>query len=490
MSESTVSNRSDLQRVARRAMLDAGFLPEFGAAALAELAGIGGPAATQIPSARDLQGMLWASIDDDDSLDLDQLSVAEQMAGGEVKVLVAIADVDVLVGKASAIDTRAQQNSTSVYTVAQVFPMLPERLSTDLTSLGEGRERLAVVIEMIINADGTLAGSDVYRAGVLNRGKLAYDSVAAWLGGQGPMPPRVAAVPGMAEQLRLQDGSAQALRKRRIQNGALTLQTTETRVVFDGNAIADLRPVQQNRAEALIEDLMIAANGVTARYLQAKGVPALRRVLPVPERWGRIVELAAASGEQLPPAPDAQALEAFLGRRQQADPLGFPDLSLSVIKLLGPGEYVVDLPGRQVEGHFGLAVDAYTHSTAPNRRFPDLVTQRLLKAAVTAGPRPYDQNELQGLAQHCTDRENSARKVERHVQKSAAALLLAGRVGQRFDGVVTGASEKGTWVRIFRPPVEGRVVRGFRGLDVGDRVGVELVGTNAEKGFIDFARAA
>jgi len=490
MSESTVSNRSDLQRVARRAMLDAGFLPEFGAAALAELAGIGGPAATQIPSARDLQGMLWASIDDDDSLDLDQLSVAEQMAGGEVKVLVAIADVDVLVGKASAIDTRAQQNSTSVYTVAQVFPMLPERLSTDLTTLGEGRERLAVVIEMIINADGALAASDVYRAGVLNRGKLAYDSVAAWLGGQGPMPPRVAAVPGMAEQLRLQDGAALALRKRRIQNGALTLQTTETRVVFDGNAIADLRPVQQNRAEVLIEDLMIAANGVTARYLEAKGVPALRRVLRVPERWGRIVELAAASGEQLPPAPDARALEAFLARRQQADPLGFPDLSLSVIKLLGAGEYVVDLPGRQVEGHFGLAVDAYTHSTAPNRRFPDLVTQRLLKAAVTGGPPPYDQNTLQGLAQHCTEREDRARKVERHVQKSAAALLLAGRVGQRFDGVVTGASEKGTWVRIFRPPVEGRVVRGFQGLDVGDRVGVELVGTNAEKGFIDFARAA
>ena len=490
MSESTVSNRSDLQRVARRAMLDAGFLPEFGAAALAELAAIGGPAAAQIPSARDLRGMLWVSIDDDDSLDLDQLSVAEPMAGGEVKVLVAIADVDVLVGKASAIDTRAQQNSTSVYTVAQVFPMLPERLSTDLTSLGEGRERLAVVIEMIINADGALAASDVYRAGVLNRGKLAYDSVAAWLGGQGPMPPRVAAVPGMAEQLRLQDGAALALRKRRIQNGALTLQTTETRVVFDGNAIADLRPVQQNRAEVLIEDLMIAANGVTARYLEAKGVPALRRVLRVPERWGRIVELAAASGEQLPPAPDARALEAFLARRQQADPLGFPDLSLSVIKLLGAGEYVVDLPGRQVEGHFGLAVDAYTHSTAPNRRFPDLVTQRLLKAAVTGGPPPYDQNTLQGLAQHCTEREDRARKVERHVQKSAAALLLAGRVGQRFDGVVTGASEKGTWVRIFRPPVEGRVVRGFQGLDVGDRVSMELVSTNAEKGFIDFARAA
>jgi exoribonuclease-2 len=490
MSESTPSNRTDLQRLARRAMVDAGFLPEFGAAALAEVAAIRRPAATQIPSVRDMRGLLWASIDDDDSLDLDQLSVAAPTAGGEVKVLVAIADVDALVAKASAIDARAQQNSTSVYTVAQVFPMLPERLSTDLTSLGEGRERLAVVIEMIIDAGGTLARSDVYRAVVVNRAKLAYDSVAAWLTGQGPVPPRVAAVSGMAEQLSLQDRVAQALRKRRLQDGALTLETTETRAVFDGDAITDLRPVQQNRAEALIEDLMIAANGVTARYLEAKGVPAFRRVLRVPERWDRIVELAAAVGEQLPPAPDAPALEAFLVSRQQADPLRFPDLSLSVIKLLGPGEYVVDLPGQQTEGHFGLAVAAYTHATAPNRRFPDLVTQRLLKAAMTAGSPPYGQKELQDLAQHCTDREDRARKVERQVQKSAAALLLQGRVGQQFDGVVTGASEKGTWVRIFWPPVEGRVVRGFQGLDVGDRVSVELLGTNAEKGFIDFASAS
>ena len=471
-------------------MLDAGFLAEFGAAELAELAAMRGPAATPIPPVRDLRGMLWASIDNDDSLDLDQLSAAEALAAGEAKVLVAIADVDALVGKSSAIDAHARQNGTSVYTVAQVFPMLPERLSTGLTSLGEGQERLAVIIEMIMDAGGALVGSDVYRATVLNHGKLAYDSVAAWLAGQGPMPPRVASVPGMAEQLRLQNRVAQALRTRRLQDGALTLQTTETRAVFDGDTLADLRPVQQNRAEALIEDLMIAANGVTARYLEAKGIPAFRRVLHVPQRWDRIVELAAALGEQLPPAPDAPALEAFLARRQQADPLRFPDLSLSVIKLLGSGEYVVDLPGRQMEGHFGLAVAAYTHSTAPNRRFADLVTQRLLKAAVLGGPPPYDTDELQGLARHCTDREDNARKVERRLQKSAAALLLERRVGERFEGMVTGASEKGTWVRIIRPPVEGRVVRGFQGLDVGDRVRVELVGTNAEKGFIDFAREA
>ena len=490
MSDPTASSRSDLQLTARRAMLDAGFVPEFGAAELAELAAMRGPAATLIPPVRDLRGLLWASIDNDDSLDLDQLSAAEAVAAGEAKVLVAIADVDALVGKASAIDVHAQQNGTSVYTVAQVFPMLPERLSTDLTSLAEGRERLAVIIEMTMDAGGALVGSDVYRATVLNHGKLAYDGVAAWLGGQGPMPPRVASVPGMAEQLRLQDRVAQALRTRRLQDGALTLQTTETRAVFDGDMLADLRPVQQNQAEALIEDLMIAANGVTARYLEAKGVPAFRRVVHVPQRWDRIVELAAALGEQLPPAPDAPALEAFLARRRQADPLRFPDLSLSVIKLLGSGEYVVDLPGQRMEGHFGLAVAAYTHSTAPNRRFPDLVTQRLLKAAVLGGSPPYDTDELQGLARHCTDREDNARKVERRVQKSAAALLLERRVGERFEGVVTGASEKGTWVRIIRPPVEGRVVRGFQGLDVGDRVRVELVGTDAEKGFIDFAREA
>jgi VacB/RNase II family 3'-5' exoribonuclease len=488
MSELTTSSRHDLQAIARRAMLDRGFLPDFGAPELTELGTLSGPAPTQIPSVRDLSELLWASIDNDDSLDLDQLSVAEPLAGGGVKVLVAIADVDALVGKDSAINAHAQQNATSVYTVAQVFPMLPERLSTDLTSLKEGQERLAIVIEMVTDSDGAVVASDLYRATVVNRGKLAYNAVAAWLAGQGPMPPRVAAVPGLADQLHLQDRVAQALRAQRFRHGALTLQTIESQAVFDGDVLIDLEPVQQNRAEALIEDLMIAANGVTARYLEAKGVPAFRRVLRVPERWDRIVELAAGVGEHLLAAPDAAALEAFLARRQKADPLRFPDLSLSVIKLLGPGEYVVDIPGRQMEGHFALAVTAYTHSTAPNRRFPDLVTQRLLKAATAGAPAPYGVDELQALARHCTDQEDNAKKVERQVHKSAAALLLEHRVGERFEGVISGASEKGTWVRIVRPPVEGRVVRGFQGLDVGDRVSVELIGTNVEKGFIDFAR--
>jgi len=468
-------------------MLDRGFLPDFGAAVLTELGAIPGPAAAQIPSVRELSGLLWASIDNDDSLDLDQLSVAESLADGRVKVLVAIADVDALVGRASAINAHAQQNTTSIYTVAQIFPMLPERLSTDLTSLREGQERLAIVIEMVADSDGAVVGSDLYPATVVNHGKLAYNAVAAWLDGQGPMPPRVAAVPGLADQLRLQDRVAQALRARRFHHGALTLQTVEAQAVFDGDALTDLQPVEQNRAQALIEDLMVAANGVTARYLEARGVPAFRRVLRDPERWDRIVELAAGVGEHLPGAPDAVALEAFLARRQQADPLRFPDLSLSVIKLLGSGEYLVDVPGQQMAGHFALAATAYTHSTAPNRRFPDLVTQRLLKAAMMGGSAPYGLDELQTLARHCTEQEDNAKKVERRVQKSAAALLLERRVGERFDGIVTGASEKGTWVRIVRPPVEGKVVRGFRGLDVGDRVSVELIGTNVEQGFIDFA---
>ena len=469
-------------------MLDRGFLPDFGAAVLTDLGALSGPAPTQIPSVRDLRELLWASIDNDDSLDLDQLSVAEPLAGGEVKVLVAIADVDALVGKDSAIDARAQHNTTSVYTVAQVFPMLPDRLSTDLTSLREGQERLAIAVEMVTDPEGAVVASDLYRATVVNHAKLAYNAVAAWLAGQGPMPPRVAAVPGLADQLRLQDRVAQALRARRFHHGALTLQTIESQGVFDGDVLIDLQPAQQNRAEALIEDLMIAANGVTARYLEARGVPAFRRVLRVPERWDRIVELAAGVGEHLPAAPDAAALEAFLAGRQKADPSRFPELSLSVIKLLGPGEYVVDVPGQQMEGHFALAVTAYTHSTAPNRRFPDLVTQRLLKAAMVGARAPYGIDELQALARHCTDQEDNAKKVERQVHKSAAALLLEHRVGERFEGVISGASETGTWVRIVRPPVEGRVVRGFQGLDVGDRVSVELIGTNVEQGFIDFAR--
>jgi exoribonuclease-2 len=489
MSEAAGSSRQDLQRIARQAMRDRGFEPDFDAAVLAELGTVSGPATSTEPTIRDLRQLLWASIDNDDSLDLDQLSVAERVGDGLVKVFVAVADVAALVTPTSAINAHAQHNTTSVYTPAQVFPMLPERLSTDLTSLGEGQDRQAIVIEMVVDPDGTVLRSDLYRAHVHNRAKLAYPSVGAWLDGRGPIPPKVAAVSGLEGQLRLQDGVARALKTRRAHHGALTLQTLESRPVFEGGVLTDLRPEEPNAAKALIEDLMIAANGVVASYLDTEGVPGLRRILRVPERWDRIVALAAGLGEPLPAVPDAAALEAFLGRRRQVDPLRFPDLSLSIVKLLGSGEYVVTVPGQARAGHFGLAVTAYTHSTAPNRRFPDLVTQRLLKAAMAGTPAPYGMTELQGLAHHCTEQEENAKKVERQVQKSAAVLLLARRVGERFDGIVTGASDKGTWVRIFRPPVEGKMVRGFQGLDVGDRVRVELLRTNVERGFIDFAHA-
>ena len=410
------------------------------------------------------------------------------MPDGRVTILVAIADVDAAIAAGSPIDDHARANTTSVYTAAAIFPMLPEKFSTDLSSLGEGQDRLAIVVSMTVDPAGTIVESDVYRAAVRNRAKLAYNSVAAWLQNEAPAPPRLAAVPGLDEQLRLQDRVAQLMRTVRQQHGALSLDTIETRPVFDGDRITDLRPEEKNRAKELIEDFMIAANTVTARYLDRHGFASIRRVLRSPERWGRIVQLAASFGEHLPDEASAPALEQFLMKRRAAAPATFPDLSLSVIKLLGAGEYAVERPGGQSDGHFGLAVGDYTHSTAPNRRYPDLATQRLLKAAMAQQPTPYSADELAALATHCTEQQNNAAKVERQVQKSAAALFLAPRLHEQFDAIVTGASAKGTWVRTLRPPVEGRVVQGAEGLDVGDRVRVVLVRTDVERGYIDFAR--
>ena len=472
-------------------MEERGLLPDFSAAVIEEARAIGTAAVAHGPEITDLRELAWASIDNDDSRDLDQLTVARHSAHdaghGAVTVLVAIADVDALVKKDSAIDGHAWTNTTSVYTPAGVFPMLPEKLSTDLTSLGEGVERLAVVTEMSISRDGEVLGSKIYRALVRNHAKLAYNGVGTWLEGNGPPPDKVLEVSGLDEQLRLQDGAAQALRRQRTARGALRLESLEVRAVFDDGELADLRPDRKNRAKELIEDFMIAANGVTARYLDQAKMPSLRRVLPVPKRWDRIVALAAESAYRLPSRPDAVALDAFLAERRQADPVRFPDVSLSVVKLLGSGEYALEMPGEPQEGHFGLAVRDYAHSTAPNRRFPDLVAQRLLKAALAGQSSPYANDELRTLARHCTEQEDNAAKVERQVAKSAAAMLLASRVGARFDGIVTGASDKGTWVRITGPTTEGRVVRGFEGLDVGDRVRVELLRTDVGRGFIDFA---
>ena len=484
------ANRNDLRAVARKAMVERSLLPDFDDAAKREIAALAAVPAPRSPSpsVRDMRALLWASIDNDDSRDLDQLSVAEALPDGAVKIFVAIADVDALVKQRSAIDDHARTNTTSVYTAAQTFPMLPERLSTDLTSLGEGVDRQALVVEIHVGPEGATLDSDVYRAIVHNRAKLAYNGVAAWLEGQGPAPAHVTAVPGIDEQLRLQDRVARQLRKRRFEHGALTLETLEARAVFDGGALSDLVPEGRNRAKDLIEDFMIAANGATARFLDRAGFPSLRRVLRSPERWNKVVLLAESVGETLPQDPSNEALEAFLVKRRAAEPARFADLSLSVVKLLGRGEYALDLPGQTPVGHFGLALRDYTHSTAPNRRFPDLVTQRLLKAAMARAKPPYANAELDALATHCTVQEDNAAKAERRVRKSAAARLLSSRVGQPFDAFVTGASPKGTWVRIGHPAAEGRLVRGFHGLDVGDRVHVELVETDFERGFVDFAR--
>ena len=482
-------HRADLKAIARRAMIDRGLLPDFSGEVMTEVRKITSPGIEKDPRIRDLRDLLWASIDNDDSEDLDQLTVAEPLSGGTVKLLVAIADVDAIVKKGMAIDGHARYNTTSVYTAAQIFSMLPEALSTDLTSLRQGEERSAIIIEIVIGGDCSIVKWDLYRAVVRNRAKLTYHGVAAWLEGKGPVPERVAALPGLDQQIRIQDEVAQRLKNLRVDCGALQLETIEPRPVFKGDSLSDLEVERTNQAKELIENFMIVANEVTARYLEARGFPSLRRVLRSPERWTRIVELASSLGGHLPPEPDSGALEEFLSKQKKADPIRFPDLSLSVVKLMGSGEYAVDLPGDTSPGHFGLAVKDYTHSTAPNRRFPDLITQRLLKAAMTGQPVPYSNDELTGLAQHCTQKEDDANKVERLVRKSAAALLLESSIGQRFDGIVTGASEKGTWVRLFHPPVEGKLIRGFEGLDVGDRVRVQLIGTDVERGFIDFSRA-
>lgn len=492
MSESPAKQRAHLQAIARQAMLDRGMEPDFPPAAMAELGRIHGPAQPGAGSpARDLRSLLWCSIDNDDSRDLDQLSVADAPAAarqGATKILVAVADVDALVARGSALDSHASHNTTSVYTAAEIFPMLPTRLSTDLTSLGEGEDRMAIVVELTVEADGQVSQSDVYRAQVRNQAKLAYNGVGAWLEGKGAAPDRLAAVKGLDAQLRLQDAAAQRLRAVRHEHGALELQTLQTRAVFDGDRITGLEADTVNRAKQLIEDFMIAANGVVAKFLAAHQMPSLRRVVRTPKRWPRIVELAATYGETLPGDPDSAALSAFLVRRRAKDPLRFPDLSLAVIKLLGSGEYVAEPPGGEAPGHFGLAVRDYAHSTAPNRRFPDVIGQRLVKAALSGTAAPYAMADLEALATQCTEREDDAQKVERRVQKSAAAMLLASHVGQSYDGVVTGASDKGTWVRIFAPPVEGRVVHGAEGLDVGDKTHVRLVNADVDRGFIDFAR--
>ena len=467
-------------------MLARGLQPDFSPEAQKQADALAAPADGH--DARDLRDLLWCSIDNDDSRDLDQLSVAADLGDGAVRIMVAVADVDGLVKRGTPIDDHARTNTTSIYTAAKIFPMLPEKLSTDLTSLNENEDRVAVVIDYVVAPDGSVRSGDVYLARVHNRAKLAYNSVGMWLEGKAEPPAKITQVRGLADNLKLQDRTADKMRELRHEHGALELETIEPQAVWSDGTLVDLTTEARTNAKNLIEDLMIASNGVTARFLTSKKIPTLRRVVRSPERWDRIEKIAADLGEKLPPDPDARALSEFLARRHKADPLRFPDLSLAIVKSLGAGEYVVEDPGEAPIGHFGLAVRDYTHSTAPNRRFPDLITHRMLKAVLNGSQQPYSKAELVALATHCTEAEDAANRVERQVRKSAAALLLQSRIGEQYDGVVTGASEKGTWVRVFHPPVEGKVVRGSEGLDVGDRVHVKLLSVDVRAGYIDFAQ--
>jgi len=480
------NNRTQLQEIAYQAMIDRNLLPEFSSRAKKELAKIDKVPALSGKRVKDLRHLPWCSIDNDDSLDLDQLSVAENVHKGLVKIRVAVADVDALVKKGGAIDDHARHNTTSVYTAAEIFPMLPNKLSNDLTSLNLDEDRPAVVIEMSIDERGKVRESSVMQAMVRNHAKLTYDSISLWLTGRGPAPEALKKIKGLDENLRTQDRIAQLLRKNRYERGALDLETIQSRPIFEKDMIKSLLAEKSDRANELIEDFMIAANEVTVQFLKSKGFPSFRRVVRVPKRWDRIVEIAADYGFRLPKNPNSEALERFLDKEKAADPIRFPDLSLAIIKLIGRGEYVVEYGKARPTGHFALAVTDYTHSTAPNRRYPDLITQRILKAVLTGGPLPYRPRELEDLAVICTEKEDAATKVERRVAKSAAALLLSSRIGEQFDAICTGVSDKGTWVRLIDPPVEGKLLRGSKYIDVGTELRVELVNADVERGYVDF----
>lgn len=465
-----------------------GFQPDFPPAVQQQLAALRAhpPAIIAGQSVRDLRNLLWSSIDNDTSRDLDQIEVAERLSNGDVKILVGIADVDAFVPKQSAIDQHASRETTSVYTGIRVFPMLPEELSTGQTSLLENQDRLSVVTEFVVDGGGLVNASNVYRAVVRNHAQLQYNSVGAWLEGSAPAPVKVAASADLQAQLRLQDEVAQKLKNHRQENGALSLQTEEILPLMLNDQVVDVVQQQKNRATELIEDFMIAANGVVARMLEK--VSSLRRIVKQPERWDRIVQLAAEHGGKLPPTPDSKALNDFLMKRKAEDPDHFADVSLTVIKLMGPGEYVLERPGDPSPGHFGLAVQDYTHSTAPNRRFPDIVTQRLVKAMLAGQPNPYSDDELAAIAANCTEKEDAERKVEREMSKRLAAVAMQHQIGAIFDAIVTGATPKGTFVRVLHPHVEGLLAQGAQGADVGDKLRVKLIRTDVQHGFIDFAR--
>lgn len=478
----------DLEGIAWMAMEQYGFFPAFPRPVVREVGALPEDTFADPPGdPRDLRSLLWSSIDNHDSQDLDQIEVCERGANGAIRVRVAIADVDALVPKGSWTDRHAAHNGTSVYTGVVTFPMLPDRLSAGLTSLLPGGDRAAVVIEYTVLPDGSTKPGGVYRAIVRNRAKLVYEEVGDWLAGTGPAPRAVAETPGLADQVLLQHEAATRMKKRRTERGALALETIEAEPVVADGRVMGLVVQEQNLARCLIEEFMVAANGTLTAFLEAAGLPMIHRVVRTPKNWPGIVREAAEHGETLPAEPNAKALTRFLIRQKAADPDRFPDLSLTIVKLMGAGEYVAFRPGETPVGHFALAVTDYTHGTAPNRRYVDLIIQRLAKSVINGAKYPpYTPEELDDLARHLTDREKASQKVERFVRKAAAAVLLRERVGESFAAFVTGASEKGTYVRLIDPPAEGKVVLGEEGLRVGQRVRVRLMATDPYRGFIDF----
>jgi VacB/RNase II family 3'-5' exoribonuclease len=479
----------NLPLIARQVMQQEGFQPDFGPDTHKQLTDIAAhpPQLTPSDKVHDLRNLLWSSIDNDTSKDLDQIEVVERQPNGDIKVMVGIADVDAFVPKGSAIDLHAQRETTSVYTGIVTFPMLPNELSTGASSLLPDVDRPAVVIEFVVDASGKLTSSNVYRAIVRNKAQLTYNGVGAWLDGTGPAPAKVAASADLQAQLKLQDEVAQKLKKLRYANGALNIDTAEVVPLLMDGQVVDVVNAAKNRATDLIEDFMVAANGVVARLLL--NVSSLRRIVRTPAHWDGLVRLAATFGEKLPSDPDSKALNDFLVKRKAADPDHFADLSLAVIKLIGPGVYVLERPGDPPQGHFGLAVQDYTHSTAPNRRFPDVVTQRLIKAFLDGKPNPYSDAELDTIANNCTAKGDAARKVERDMQKHLAAIAMSHRIGEVFDAIVTSNTPKGTFVRVLQPHMEGLLTQGGQGLEVGDKLRAKLVRTDAQHGYIDFVRA-
>jgi exoribonuclease R len=522
----------DLAEAALDEMHEAGFKPEFGEGVAEQVAEIVQKLAVLKPEAglEDLRALGWSSIDNDTSRDLDQIEVADRVEGG-IQLRVAIGDVAASVAQGSPIDKHAQEQTQTIYTAVKNFPMLPLELSAGVTSLNENGDRLAVMMSFTVGPDGQMLGENVSRAMVRNRAQLAYSRVGPWLektaagvvdddvlslrsdsareheadaslsGGadagvreSGPGAPAVSPVSGsladgwLVEQLKLQDEAAQALHAARVKNGALEFHKSEADpVVVDGKVI-DVTEAIQNRAMNLIEDLMVAANGVMARALRKGGRSGLQRVVVIPKRWDRIVALASQHGYELPEVPDSAALNEALTDIRLKDPIHYPDVAVSVIKLMGPGEYLLMRADDDPTGHFGLAARDYTHSTAPNRRFPDIVTQRVLHAMMTGAPPPYSDAELAAIAIHCNEADKKLRKIERNMEKRVAAVAMSSRIGEVFPGVVTGASDKGVYVRVIRPPFEGRVVQGGDGLDVGDKVNVKLIHTDPARAFIDFAK--